>query len=304
MSLQDAMRDACKVVGIDPPSRHLAPGQSARTRVDGKRAINKSGSVMINPDGVSGVATNFATGQSARFTDKGAAGATQAPRRNPELDRQREAERIEVIRACERIVRACAPDVHPYLVGKGFPEEVGLVIDDPRPFLPEGRLGERIAAALPEAEGPLLIIPGRIGKTITTVQFIAHDGTKKNILGGKMLGASHRIATGREIWACEGIATAMSVRAALRLLGRSATVLCAFSANNVASIAQSMAGVIIAADHDKPVDTFGGLGTGEYYARKSGARWIMPTSMGDFNDMHQAEGLRAVALALREVAAG
>ena len=60
--------------------------------------------------------------------------------------------------------------------------------------------------------GPLLVIPGRINGAVTTLQFIAEDGTKKNILGGAMMGASHRIAVGPQVWVCEGIATALSVR--------------------------------------------------------------------------------------------
>jgi putative DNA primase/helicase len=178
------------------------------------------------------------------------------------------------------------------------------VIEDVRPLLPSGELGERIARAMPEGDGPLLIVPGRIGGSVTTVQFITPEGAKKNILGGAMGGAAHRIATGRETWVCEGIATALSVRAALRLLGRSATVLSAFSASNVAKVAAGLRGAIIAADHDKPVDAFDGLGTGEYYARRSGCTWTQPGERGDFNDMHVRDGLRLVALHLREVRSG
>ncbi len=96
----------------------------------------------------------------------------------------------------------------------------------------------------------------------------------------------------------------MTVRAALRLLGRSATVLSAFSASNTAKVAENIPGAIIAADHDKPVEQFDGLGTGEYYARRSGHVWSMPPALGDFNDFHASDGLRAVALHLREVGTG
>src|SRR5690606_16473803 len=144
--------------------------------------------------------------------------------------------------------------VHPYLSAKGFPQEIGLVCDDPREFFPSGRFGDLLGLALPQGPGPFLIIPGRIGGRVVTVQFITPEGEKKNILRGVMNGASHRIATGREAWVCEGIATAMSVRAALRLLNVSATVLCAFSASNVGKVAEGIPGSRIAADHDKPVE--------------------------------------------------
>jgi putative DNA primase/helicase len=301
MSLDDAMRDACAAVGIKPP-RRTAPGRWVPTPVDGKASSNGSGRVLVFDDGRGGVCWNWATGQQQRFAADGTTGAseTRATRRDPEAERRAEAERLEVARACERIVRTCKPAPHPYLAAKGFPDEMGLTIDDVRPLLPTAALRDW-AERKGLVAGPLLIIPGRIGKQVTTVQFITPDGSKTNILGGAMGGASHRIATGRETWVAEGIATALSVRAALRLLGRPATVLSAFAAQNVARVAQGLAGAIIAADHDRPIPTLGGLGTGEYWARKSGRQWVQPAEMGDWNDVHQRDGLRAVALALREV---
>lgn len=301
MSIHDAMLDACRAVGIEPP-RKTAPGRWAKSNVTGKSTSNTSGRVLIHDDGKGGIAWNWATGQRQAFRDTGTNGPAAAPvRRDPERDRAAEAERIEVERICGLIVRSCDQTTHPYLARKGFPDELGLVLEDPRKLVPDSPLGRRIGAAIPEHDAPLLIVPGRIGNRVTTVQFIAADGTKKNILGGLMGGAAHRIATGRETWVCEGIATALSVRAALRLLGRSATVLCAFSASNVAKVVSGIPGAAIAADHDKPVEAFGGLGTGEFYARKSGRSWSMPPEAGDFNDFHQAAGLRAVAVHLREV---
>ena len=91
-----------------------------------------------------------------------------------------------------------------------------------------------------------------------------------------------------------------SLEDALRLLGRPATVLSAFSAGNVGKVASGLHGSVVAADHDAPNDGLGGLGAGEYYARKSGRAWAMPPVVGDWNDLHQAEGLRAVALHLKE----
>jgi len=300
MSLHDAMKDACAAVGIELP-RKAIPGRWVRT--DTLESNGKGdGSVIVNHDGETGVAWNHQTAQHKRFR-VGQEPGKPAPRRERDLaaERRAEAERAEVERIAAAIVGGCQPAAHPYLARKGFPDEIGLVVDDPRAMMPDTPLGRRLAAAVPEAEGPMLIVPGRIGRTITTVQFITAEGGKKNILGGRMGGAAHRIATGRETWVCEGIATALSVRAALRLLGRSATVLSAFSASNVAKVASSIPCAIIAADNDKPVDAFDGLGTGEFYARKAGVPWVQPPALGDFNDMHQAEGLRSVALLLREV---
>ncbi len=302
MSIHDAMISACRAVGIEAP-RKVETGRWCPSPVEGKGRGNTSGRVMINDDGKTGIAWNHQTGRHQRFWVGGSSEAPPPVQRDPEADRRRAQEQREVEAACLRIVAACEQTQHPYLARKGFAEEMGLVIADPRPLMPRGSLGEAMAAALPNGDGPLLVVPGRIGQRLTTVQFITAEGAKKNILRGQMGGAFHRIATGRETWVCEGIATALSVRAALRLLGRSATVLSAFSASNVAKVAEGIRGAIVAADHDKPVDAFGGLGTGEYYARRSGCAWVMPPCMGDWNDFHAKYGIRAVSLALREVTA-
>lgn len=302
MTLHDAMLAACDAVQIKPP-RQTYPGRWVQTAVIGKAASNKSGRVMVFSDETGGVVWNWATGEKQRFSVNG----NSAPSRDPEAaakaerERQRRArEQAEIARICAAIVAACRTEPHPYLAAKGFPEETGLVIDDPREVIPDHDLGWRIKQALPQG-GPYLVIPGRIAKQVTTLQFITPEGEKKNILGGKMGGAAHRISLGRETWACEGIATALSVRAALRLLGRATTVLSAFSAQNVSAVAAGLSGSIVAADNDKPIPAFGGLGTGEHWARQSGRVWVMPPSRGDFNDMHQSEGLRAVAMHLRGI---
>ncbi len=301
IGLTDAMHDACAKIGVSPPRRHITPGRMVRTDTLGKNGKNDA-VVLVFDDERGGMVWNHQTAQSMRFKIDGAADVRvdpQAEARRRQREAERETERRQVEDICAAIVRGCREATHPYLDRKGFPKELGLVCDNPRYFYPKGYLGEMLAKATPECDGPLLIVPGRIGKRITTVQFITPDGEKKNILRGVMSGASHRIATGRDTWVCEGIATALSVRAALRLLGASVTVLSAFSASNVAQVAETVSGRI-AADHDKPVETLGNLGAGEYYALKSGRPWTMPAVLGDYNDMHQREGLRAVALHLRE----
>lgn len=301
MTLDDAMMAACDDLRISPPKRDPIPGRWMRTDT-WERNGKGDAEVMILPgrDGVTCV--NWQTGQRKTVHLNGDVSDTAPARKlDPRAEKREREEREAVFAASERIVRASAAEPHPYLAAKGFPDERGLVCADLWRHLPPGKLGEVVARALPEGEGPWLIVPGRIGKQITTVQFIGPDGAKKNILKGRMGGASYRIATGRETWVAEGIATAMSVRAALRFLGRSATVLSAFSAANVAKVAAGVPGAIIAADHDKPLPQLHGKGTGEFHAAASGCRWVMPPMLGDFNDMMQSEGLRAVAMLLRVV---
>ncbi|MFG1341868.1 toprim domain-containing protein [Xanthobacter autotrophicus] len=301
-ALHDAMIAACAAVRINPPRREPAPGRWVQ--VDTYERNGKGdGRILIFDDERGGICWNHQTQQSRQFSARrhGEPVQSHGLRRDPEKERRRQDEQREVERICADIVRTCRHEPHPYLARKGFPDERGLVHDDPRACFPATSFGEVLAKALPEADGPLLIVPGRIDRRITTVQFIATDGTKKNILRGAMGGASHRIATGRLSVVCEGIATAMSVRAALRFLSLSATVLSAFSASNVAKVAAGIPEAWIAADNDKPIEALGNLGTGEFYAAESGRKWTMPPELGDFNDMHMAHGLRALALHLQEV---
>lgn len=305
--LQSAMSAACDSVGIKVPLK-VTPGVWAKSPVVGKSAGNRSGRVLVFEDYRGGIAHNWATGCSARFSvdeqglkNVSSCDRAELQRKRKEREARENAEAQEAQKTCQIILQACRQEGHAYLERKGFPDATGLVVDHPGRYVSASDFGARIARAMPETDKPLLVVPGRVGKVVTTLQFITETGEKKNIFGGKMAGASHRIASGRETWIAEGIATAMTIRAALALLGRSATVLTAFSAGNVFKVASAIPGAIIAADHDKPVEQFGGLGTGEYWARKSGCVWTMPPELGDFNDFHSEQGLRAVALHLRGV---
>lgn len=305
LSLDDALREACAAVGIEPPKSRLTPGRWTRTDSKGKNGKNDA-AVLLDNDGRSGLAYNYQTAQGQKFRIGELSRACndndpERTRRMAARDREKEAERQEIERICAALVAGCREDRHAYLDKKGFPDETGLVCDDPRAFFPAGRLGDALGRSLPESHGlPLLVIPGRIGPKVATVQFITTTGEKKNILKGQMGGSFHRIASGRDTWVCEGIGTALTVRAALRLLGANATVLSAFSASNVGKVAEGIAGSRIAADNDKPVETLENRGAGEFYARRSGRKWLMPPDLGDFNDHHMKHGLRAVALLLRE----
>lgn len=85
-----------------------------------------------------------------------------------------------------------------------------------------------------------------------------------------------------------------------------ATVLCCFSASNILAVARQINGrAFIAADHDKPLPQFGGIGTGEHYAQQTGLPFAMPPVLQtDFNDMHQAESIFAVQRVLTSIMAG
>lgn len=117
-----------------------------------------------------------------------------------------------------------------------------------------------------------------------------------------MGGAVHRIAKGRDTWLCEGYATGLSLRVALKSLNRADTILVCFSAFNIVAVARSINGrCFIAADHDKPMPQFDGLGTGEHWARAAGKPYAMPPALGDINDMHMQGGIFAVQKLVSEL---
>lgn len=159
---------------------------------------------------------------------------------------------------------------HDYLTRKGFPDRKGLVL------------------------GTQLLIPMRDCKTnaLTGLQTIQPWGEKKFLPGTKAKGATFKIGQGFETWLCEGYATALSVLMALQGLHCSAAVVVTFSAANLAHVAGLLKGKrYIVADHDES-------GTGERYAAKARIPFWMPPTLGDANDFHQSEGLRALALEL------
>ncbi len=162
---------------------------------------------------------------------------------------------------------------------------------------------KKVDSLVSENGATAIVIPARIGTTIKSVQVIWEDGRKLFLAGGSMQGTAHRIAKGRDAWLCEGFATGLSLRAALRGLGRSDTILMCFSAANIAKVIAGLSGrCFVAADNDKPLEQFGGIGTGEHWARLSGAPYLMPQCVGwDINDLHQRNGIFAVQNLITEL---
>ena len=183
-------------------------------------------------------------------------------------DRENERQRAkEAARRATSMIHDADFATHPYLERKGFPDRRGLVLDD------------------------LLLVPVRSERgSVMSLQTITEDGAKKFLPGGKVGGGFHQIGRGHERWLCEGLATGLSVLAALHVLQRRASVIVCFSAANMLKVSRSWDRIV--ADHDES-------GTGERYATASGCRWWMPPEPGDANDMHQSDGLDALVDGLR-----
>ena len=199
---------------------------------------------------------------------------------------------------------ADVPCAHPYLVVKGFPEQGGLVL------------------------AGNLLIPMRHYRDyhrLQSVQMIAPDGSKKFLPGGKASEAVYKIGKGAERYYCEGYATALSVRAALKRLYRDqhCEVWVCFSAGNIPNVAKSRRRSMVIADHDwwrcpkkecrakwdyesKRCPSCGSSGVtepaGEKHAKQTGLPYWMPDEPGtDANDYMLSHGVEALADAIREV---
>ena len=149
---------------------------------------------------------------------------------------------------------------HPYLKSKGFPEEQGWVNDKK------------------------LIIPMRIDGELVGCQVVDADGGKKFLFGQKTANASFDFDNKGKHYLCEGYATALSLRHALRSLKRNYVIHVCFSAGNLLKLAQKFGGFVIA-DNDES-------GTGERVAKQAGLPYWMSDVVGeDANDAHQRLGL-------------
>ena len=235
-------------------------------------------------DGSRGWAKNWETGETAIWHAAREARRTTPLEPLPSLVQRREQETARAEWAAgvarHKVAKAKA-ETHPYLARKGFPKTLGLVYEG------------------------LLLVPARIGDAVVSLQEIDADGGKKNLPGGRMSGACFSIGSGRDEVLCEGYATGLSIKAALSAIHLPTRVTCCFSAANVATLAEQRRNAVVVADNDRPVAQFGGLGTGEFYARRSGLPWAMPPEVGtDANDFHMSDGLPALQRLLLDLLRG
>jgi putative DNA primase/helicase len=296
MSIENAINKACSTIGINPPKDRRFGKWLQTDTLSGKKGKG-DGRVMINDTHVT--AFNWQTGETITVGLGGDVEKSDRLKIAKQIEfskRKQQADATRAANVAAALLASARTGLHPYLASKGFREERTLVIDasDVR------RIGGDYL--VPDSDRALgLLVAARTGPKVTSVQLIWEDGTKKFLFGGEVSGASHRISTGVDTWLCEGYATGLSVRAALQGMKVRPTVLCCFSASNIVAVARQMhAGrVFIAAENDKPLAQFGGLGASEYYARKTALPYGMPPDVGtDFNDLHQQTSIFAVQRSL------
>lgn len=176
-----------------------------------------------------------------------------------------------VSKRAETMLKAADRKTHDYLYLKGFPDELGLVLER------------------------RLLIPMRdvITNELNGLQTIHWlDGErkfeKKMLAGMRAKGAVFWMGSRKpeETWLVEGYATGLSVRDALKSMGVKASVVVTFSATNLAHVAKLIQGKkFIFADNDESE-------TGKKFAEMTGLPWVMADEKGyDANDLHKEKGL-------------
>ena len=165
------------------------------------------------------------------------------------------------------ILNNATKEQHPYLLRKGF---------DCKGYVWNG----------------LLVLPMRVNGALVGCQMIQEDGTKRFLSGQVTKQASLVIDNkGRNIL-CEGFATALSVRNAMRHLKERYTIHVCFSAGNMLEIAKGMHNPLVIADHDAS-------GVGQSVAKKIAPCYWLGELGEDFNDAEMRLGTAAVAETLR-----
>ena len=154
---------------------------------------------------------------------------------------------------------------HPYMARKGFPRQKVYVWND------------------------LLVLPMRIDGKLVGCQLISEDGTKKFLSGQVTKGASLVIDNKGMDIVCEGFATGMSIRNAMRHLKMRYKIHICFSAANMIEISKGLHDPFVVADND-PV----GIRT----AQKIGNYWVSDKDGEDFNDAEQRLGVEEVSQSL------
>lgn len=191
---------------------------------------------------------------------------------NKKLEMQRKA-----CRTAAEILRECRFGKHDYLKAKGFPDEEGNI------YVKDGE--------------HFLVVPMRVGQNLVGCQMIDRNGGKKFLFGQRSSGAEFCFDNKGIHILCEGYATALSLRLALKSLKRRYKLHVCFSAGNMKKIAESLkpeSGLVIA-DNDES-------GTGERVAREIGWKyWISEKPGEDANDFHQRLGLFRFSQSLLDV---
>lgn len=279
----EAIRDAG--IAIMEPERITANGSIIRFHVEGDHRGARNGWAVLFDDatGAGGAFGHWRTGSTGTWrAGRGKLSPTDAARCREAIaaaKRQHDAKRAKVMHAAaERALRiwaqaAAADPAHAYLIRKRVQ--------------PHGvrQLDRRLVIPLRDADHKLW-----------SLQFIAPDGTKRFLPGGRKAGCYYAIGkvdtTHRVLCIAEGFATAASIHEA-----NGQPVAVAFDCGNLEAVARALrakypdAAIKVCADNDAGTPGNPGLTHAKAAARSVGGYVaIPPAGFCDFNDAANAGG--------------
>jgi len=218
-------------------------------------------------DGKFGAIINFATHEShiTYKEDENYVPTVQDRAKRELANQERIRRQEEAKRKAAFILRSAVLMQHPYLLRKGF-EDKGYVWNN------------------------LLILPMRIDGRLVGCQMIQEDGTKRFLSGQITKGASLVIDNKGPDFICEGFATGLSVRRALKSIKVRYKIHICFSANNMIEVAKGLNEPRVIADNDE---------VGVRTAKKIASHYWVGEAGQDFNDYELLFGTEKAADSLK-----
>ncbi len=277
----DTFQEAIQAAGLQPPD-HIEPGRMYRFPGSDKHSSNQAGWCKLFPDGLGGVFGDWSTGLSEHWQakrDKPFSLAERASymccieqaRKRAEAERQQQY--VDAAKKAETIWSPAsrADDDHPYLARKG------------------------INANGARQHGGSLVIPVRSGGELHSLQFIAKDGSKRFLSGGRIAGGYSLIGdlTKTTLLIAEGFATGATLHQETGY-----PVVVSFNAGNLKAVALAMRALygqkdmVICGDNDHSTPGNPGTTKAKEAALAIRARIATPIfkagdSGTDWNDWHQ-----------------
>ena len=243
---------------------HLVSGKWVRCpTVD--HPSKKNGAYIYTGD--SGAIQNWATHEKpVCWRDKHAVVDREAIKRDiKKAETEKKLRQEKAAKKAGWIMHNAKCDHHPYLSSKGLPKEKGWVW--------EGKL----------------VVPMRIDGHLVGCQLIDAEGGKKFLYGQQTKNALAEISSKGRTILCEGYATALSVKNALKHAGIRYRIIICFSAGNMVEIAKQHPDALVIADNDASH-------TGERAAKKTGRPyWISFVEGYDANDHMVAFGIEQLS---------
>lgn len=210
-------------------------------------------------DGQSGAVQNWALHEKpVAWRDKDAKHDPQVATRRAKVLVDQESRHKQAAGKAAWILDQCKKQTHPYMAKKGFPDEKVNVWNE------------------------MMVVPMRIDGSLSGLQLISADGRKTFLTGQKNKGASTIIDNKGKVILCEGVATAMSIRRALKAVRSRYTIVICFSAGNILEMSKRYPDCVVVADNDT---------VGIRVAKQSKRVYCVPPDAGDdFNDYETRVG--------------